>query len=51
MDTMKIVMIVAKTGLDWSPATVLYLMMIILRLSFKIIYILYNFIFAVVIIV
>jgi hypothetical protein len=51
MDNMKIVMKIAKTGLGWILATVLYLMMIILGLSFKIIYILYDFIFAVVIIV
>jgi len=47
MDAMKI----AKTGLGWSPVKLFYLMMVIFVLSFKIIYILYDFIFDVVIIV
>jgi len=42
---------IAKTFLGWSPVTVFYLMITILGLSFKIIYILYDFIFDVVIIV
>jgi hypothetical protein len=48
---MKSVMKTAKTGFGWSPVIVLYLMIIILDLSFKIIYILYDFIFDIVIIV
>ena len=45
MDSMNIVIRKAKTGLGWGSVTALYLMMKILSLSFKIIYILYDFIF------